>query len=244
MAMAAETFRQRIARLKADLVEQSVRVQRMVEAAIEGVFEADLDKGHWVRDHDDVIDRADVEIERASVALLTDVAAVSCELDPSDLRWILTIVKVNNELERIADEAVHISERIETFKAVGPPPDRYRVMANSVIGILENVSNAFEGDDLELARVVLASFDAVDQFERAIIREMQQGLVDKSVEVDFTVAVHAVTSSLERIDDHCTNIAEQIIYVATGKIVRHAGGHWTEPHSPDQKGTPRGGSRA
>ncbi len=234
MATGAETYRQRIARLKADLVEQSVRVQRMVEASVEAVFGADTDKGKWVEEHDDVIDRADVEIERAAVGLLTELAAVSCELDPADLRLILTIVKANNEFERVADEAVHIAERVEIFKAVGPPPDRYRVMANSVIGILETVSNAFEAGDIELARVVLASFDTVDQFERAIIREMQQGLVEKAVEVDFAVAVHSVTSSLERIDDHCTNIAEQVIYVGTGKIVRHAGGHWREPESPDQ----------
>jgi phosphate transport system protein len=106
-------------------------------------------------------------------------------------------------------------------------------MANSVIGILDGAVQCLERVDTRLARTVLMSDDAVDAFEQAIIREVQQGVADRIFTVDFAFAVSSVATMLDRVDDHCTNIAEQVIYVATGKIVRHQGGQWSEPAPPE-----------
>lgn len=226
-------FEQRILRLKADLAEQGRRVQQMVEKAVEAVFERKRSEARQVLEHDEIIDKVDVEIERAAVELLVDVSRVVAALDERQIRWILTIVKVNNELERIADEACSMCEHIDAFVKLGQPlPERFRVMANSVIGIVQSAIACFDKVDMDLARVVLASDDAVDEFEQAILREMQQSLVDGKVSVDFAFTVNSMAAALDRVDDHCTNIAEQVIYVATGKIVRHLEGHWTAPEPP------------
>ncbi len=233
MPTSAQGFEQRIARLKSDLVEQGRRVQRMLEAAVESVFDRDDSKARWVCDHDAVIDKVDVDIERAAVQILVDGARGGTSLGEAQVRWVLTIVKVNNELERIADEAVQVAERLDAFIALpDPPPDRFRVMANSVIGILENVVRCFDTLDADLARIVLASDDAVEAFEQAILRETQEGLRAGATTVDFAFAVNSMAAGLDRVNDHCTNIAEQVIYVATGAIVRHSHGHWTAPEQP------------
>lgn len=226
-------YEQRIQRLKLDLVSQGRRVQRMLEAAVEAIFDRDQAKADQVCAQDEIIDRVDVEIERACVDLLVDVTRDSVELDASHVRWVLTIVKVNNELERIADEACVIAEKAAHFIALSESPtERFRVMANSVIGILDGAVQCLERVDTRLARTVLMSDDAVDAFEQAIIREVQQGVADGAHSVDFAFVVSTVATILDRVDDHCTNIAEQVIYVSTGNIVRHEGGQWSEPAPP------------
>lgn len=233
MAVPAQRFEQRIAQLKADLIEQGGRVQQMVDAAVKAVFERDPALADWVIEHDAVIDRTDVDIERAAVKLLAEIASVECELGDDRIRWVLIIVKMNNELERIADEAVVMANSVGAFVDMpDAPPVRFRMMANSVIGIVQQTNRAFERVDVKLARDVLTSDDLVDEFESQILRDMQQQLARGDVEVDFAFAVNKVTAALERIDDHCTNIAEQVIYLGTGKIVRHQRGAWSEPEKP------------
>lgn len=233
-ATAIQKYEQRIERLRLDLTAQGRRVQRLLENAVEAIFDRDAAKAARVSSDDAEIDRVDVEIERACVELLVEIAHESVALEQSHLRWILTVVKVNNELERIADEACDIAHRVPMFIALREsPPERFRVMANSVIGILDGAVQCLERVDTRLARTVLMSDDAVDAFEQAIIREVQQGVADRTVSVDFAFAVSSIATMLDRVDDHCTNIAEQVIYVATGNIVRHQGGQWSEPAPPE-----------
>ena len=228
-----ESIERRIARLRVDMVEQGRRVERLVEGAVEAVFDRDAEKAAWVIKHDAVIDRADVEIERAAVDLLGDIAREAFDLSPEQLRLVLMIVKVNNELERTADGAVEIAEQVEVFKALTDEPSgRFRVMANSAVGIVRDTVTCFENRDTSLAQSVLASDDTMDEFERAILLEMQQRVAAGQANVEFAFATNIVANELERIGDHCTNVAEQVIYIATGKIVRHMEGHWTEPEEP------------
>jgi len=233
MPHATEDYQRRILRLKADLSEQGRRVERMVESAVEAVFDHDLTKARWVMDHDRVIDRADIEIEQAVVTLLTEIARAPVNLEPRLMRLVLMIVKVNNELERCADLAGDIAEQVPVFASLSDRPrDRFRVMANSVVGIVRDVVTAFNDEDVANAQAVLAADDAMDEFERAILHDMQQRLADGAVAVEFAFATTIVAHLLERLGDHCTNVAEQVIYIATGKIVRHLEGHWTEPEEP------------
>jgi len=233
MPISIESIEQRIAQLRADIVEQGRRVEQMVQTAVESVFDRDADKASWVIKHDEVIDRADVEIERAAVDLLTVIAHNAVDLPPRDLRRLLMIVKVNNELERIADNATLTAEQVEVFAQLPCRlSNRFRVMANSVIGVVRDTATCLEREDLEFSQTVLASDDTIDEFERAILHEMQQGVADGEVGVEFAFATNIMANELERIGDHCTNIAEQVIYIATGKIVRHMEGRWTTPEEP------------
>ncbi len=226
-------FEQRIERLKAELMNQGRQVERMVESAIDSLFERAPDKAAWVIAEDAAIDLADVELERRAVRLLGDIASESVELEESKIRMLLTIVKVNNELERIADISVNIAELVPTLLELPKPPTTFRVMANSIIGIVRDANTAFERMDITTARSVLASDDLVDEFELKILREAQEEVARGETPVDVAFGLMRVATDLERMGDHCTNIAEQVIYVATGAIVRHQEGHWTAPEMPE-----------
>ncbi len=229
MPSTPQGFAKRLDRLRADLVEQARRVQTVVEAAFESVFNRDEAAADRVIAQDDVIDRVDVEIEKASVHLLDDATNEGAHLGIQQLRAVLTVVKVNNELERIADAACTVAERVDVFLAIREEiPETFRVMANSIVGIVRDVGSAFDRSDAELAKVVLQSEDAVEAFKHAILRDAEQRIVSGKMSVEFAFALYEMANSCERIADYCTNIAEQVIYSVTGAIVRHTEGHWVE----------------
>ncbi len=234
MATSPAAFIQRIDRLKADMSEQGRRVGTMLEQSIEAVFDRDAAKCQRVIDADEIIDRVDVEVERAAVKLLGEVAREVAALEDNQLRLVLTIVKVNNELERIADAAVDIAGMRESLECIeNELPSTFRVMANSVIGLFHSTNKCFDGLDTNLAKTVLASDETVEEFERVILRDTQRALAHGEISVDAAFALHSMAARLEIINAHSCNIAEQVIYVATGAIVRHQGGHWSEPTTPD-----------
>ncbi len=231
-AQPTTSFHTRLVSLKGELVAQGRLVQRSIEDAVEAVFERRPGKAAEVIQRDHEIDRVDVQIEKGAVQLLVDewgnpgVAA-------QDLRMVLTIVKVNNEFERIGDLAAVIAEKYDAVGASGLSiPAKFRVMANSVIGIMHNTNAAFAQMDVTAARLVLTSDDATDAFKTAILRDIEDGLVKGLHTVDYAFALGRIAHSLARMADHCTNVAEQVIYVATGMIVRHQEDKWTTPLDP------------
>jgi phosphate transport system protein len=178
---------------------------------------------------DEAIDQADVAIERASVPLLG-----MGQTDEHAIRSVLTIVKVNNELERIADDGVAIAERVlEPNRFTERVPDVYRVMANSVLGVLRDATRSLEREDPALARQVLLFDDTVAQFKAQILRETEAEVLSGKASVGFAFRLLAVTKALERIADHATNICEQVIYLKRGLIVRHRPEGWSEPEAPE-----------
>lgn len=229
----------RLHTLKTDLVEQGRHVQRIVEAAVQAIFEKDPSLAEKVIHEDEVIDRVDIRIERAAVSLLTESMQLCSSgseppLSAYQIRSILTIVKVNNEFERIADLAVAMVTRMSAWvKLPGDPPRRFRVMANSVIGMIEHSIMALDEMDTDAARLVLASDDATEAFREAILRENEEELAGGNRSAEYAFALNRVAAAIARMADHCTNIAEQVIYVETGKIVRHTEEQWTEPSEPD-----------
>lgn len=234
MTPAPPSLRDRLASLKSDLESQFRSVQTAVDTAIDALFERDAAKALSVIDGDEEIDALDVMIERHAVSLLQEAAKQGdSDLDESDIRLVLTIVKVNNEVERIADLAVGIAEQVTNLRTLDErPPKTFRVMGNSIIGILENTNRAFLRMDGDSARIVLSSDDTTEAFKIAILREVEVGLAAGRHSVDFAFSLNTIAASMRRIGDHCTNIAEQIIYVSTGKIVRHQGSKWTDPVEP------------
>jgi phosphate transport system protein len=233
MTTPAEGFAQRLARLKDDLVAQGRRVQSLIEASFDAVLTRDTAAAAKVLPMDEAVDRVDVAIEKASVQLLQDATREGSELPLDQLRMVLTIVKINNELERIADAGVTVAELAEALKRSGVPlPDTLRVLANSVIGILRDVDLAFSRVDPQMAKLVLASEDAVEEFKKAVLRDAQMQVAKGTMSVDAAFLMQEIATNCEIMAGHCTNIAEQVLYVATGAIVRHTAGHWQQYELP------------
>lgn len=226
-------FGLQVDKLKGDLVKQGRRVQALMEASFEAVFTRDLEAAKKVVAMDEEIDRVDVALEKAAVALLTEATGIGNRLEASQLRWVLMIVKVNNELERIADVGVAIAEECRLFHHASDLPPTFRVMANSVVGIIRDCVSSLDRLDPELSRVVLLSEEAVLEFKKRLVAETQKKLQAGTLNVDVCSALHDVAMQCVTAADHCTNIAEQVMYTATGKIVRHMDGHWEEVKLPE-----------
>lgn len=222
-------FAQQLAKLNGDLIAQGNRVVDIALRAVESFFERDVAKATGVISGDSVVDRVDVEIERGSIALLK-----LGETDDHSIRSVLTIVKINNELERIADLAVNIAEAAaDSAQSKEIIPPTFRVMANSVIGMLRDANQALAKVDPNLAERVLSFDDTVDRFKNEIMLDAQKKMASSEFGVQFAFRLLLVVKALERIADHCTNICEQLIYLETGHIVRHLPQGWTKPAPPE-----------
>lgn len=223
------TFAEKLAGLKRDLVGQGERVVDMTFQAVESFFDLDRGKARRVVEVDDLVDKVDVEIERASVPLLA-----MGETDEHEIRSVLTIVKINNELERIADCAVNIAEEVLDWgDLTEQPPPTFRVMANSVVGMLRDANRSLAELDVALGEQVLGFDDTVDRFKRQIVLDAQEKVASGDFSARFAFKLLTVSKALERVADHCTNICEQVIYLESGLIVRHLPEGWTKPAPPD-----------
>ncbi|MEK6703644.1 MAG: PhoU domain-containing protein [Planctomycetota bacterium] len=255
MPTTTDAFISQAGELKGELIAQGRRVLALVEASFDAVFSGERARAQAVAKSDDEIDTADVAIEKACVQLLTDATAgdgiVGATLGSDRLREVLMLAKINNELERIADAGVDVAELVvegdsgggagagggagggganvgTTRMGRGGCPDTFMVMANSVIGILRDTNHAVARNDAAMAKVVLQSQHAVTAFKRAILKDAEQKIARGTMSVDFAFRLHEIASQCELIADHCTNIAEQVIYQTTGAIVRHMEHRWVE----------------
>lgn len=226
--------------LKARVARMGAMVQQVVEQAVEAVFKADAKLAQRTIDADSRIDEEEVRVEKAAIDLLAlyQPAAV-------DLRLITSIIKVNSELERIADCAVNAAQRVLPLAGTGaekgggasasggPGPDaaatpgRYeppadlRLMCNSVLTTLRDTIKAFNLGDVEMARQVLRSDDVVDALYHQIVQDMLAEMGADGHKAGTDLSNIMIAKNLERIADHCTNIAEDVIYVRSGRIIRH-----------------------
>ena len=210
------------------LTAQGGSVLRLVTLAVEAYFDHNETTAAQVIALDDEIDTVDVAIERQSIPLLA-----MGQTDETSIREVLTLVKVNNELERIAYCGVNIAEQVVGhLKPAESMPPTFRVMANSVLGMLRDSHRSLVDNDPALAQQVLLFDDTVDRFKNELLLQAQEQVALGSVSVHFAFRITTTARNLERIADHCTNICEQLIYLRTGKIVRHRPEGWTDPIMP------------
>jgi phosphate transport system protein len=222
-------FVKKLAQLQADLNTQGDRVVEQLFKAVEACFGSDSEIAEKVLSGESFIDQVDVEIERACIDLLR-----LGTTEEKGIRSVLTIVKVNNELERIADCAVSIAEKtLADCSPISQAPPTFRVMANSVVGMARDTIKALRDTETEFAVRVLSFDDTIDRFRKEIVLDVQHRTSDGSLDPLVAFELLTVTRTLERIADHCTNICEQVIYLGTGKIVRHLPDGWTTPETPE-----------
>ena len=204
--------------LKVRLARMSAMVQQTVENAVESVRSLDTALAHSVIHGDDRIDGQEINVETAAINLLARYQPTA-----GDLRLIFGIVKVNNDFERIADCAVNIAQRVLTLNqspGKGLPTD-VRVLSDTVVATLRDTVRAFNLVDETIAQKLLESDDVVDALYQQIVGEIIHQMESDSATAQPDFAYIMIAKNLERIADHCTNIAENVLYVNSGKIFRH-----------------------
>jgi phosphate transport system protein len=204
--------------LKERLLWMAGLAERAVHQAVQAVFQKDEALATRVLDEEKAINEMQIEIDDRVMQLVALQQPMAV-----DLRFILSASRINNDLERIGDQAVNIAQsalRILRHPQVKPYVDLPR-MSELAEGMVRDSLNALVHRDAELAKSVLVRDDEVDHLRDQIFRELLTYMMENSAVVFPAFELVLVTKNLERIGDHATNIAEDVIYMVAGRDVRH-----------------------
>jgi phosphate transport system protein len=211
-------FERDIEELKERLLWMGSLAERSIHQSMQAVFDADEKIAQTVFDEEGAINELQIEIDDRVVHLLA-----LQQLMAADLRFVLATARINNDLERIGDQAVNIAQsaqRIMRHPRVKPYVDLPR-MSELAEGMVRDSLNALVRRDVDLARSVLLRDDQVDALRDQIFRELLSYMMGDSAVVFPAFELILVAKNLERIGDHATNIAEDVIYMVAGHDVRH-----------------------
>ncbi len=206
-----------------DLRRRSLRMASQVEDMLEEtgavVFQANEALARRITARDEEIDAEEVGVETEVIRLLALYQPVG-----RDLRLLATILKVNSDLERVADCAVNIAERarhLEVQELANRNAD-LRQMFPLTRGALRGAVQAYAGEDVGTARRVIQEDAAIDALYGSIVKELVVATPGAAAPMGAMLDLLSVAKNLERIADHATNIAEDVVFLSTGSIVRHS----------------------
>ena len=211
-------FQRELDRLKRNVLSLGAMVEESVRLAVKALETRDTDLAQKIIDADHKIDEKEVEVEEECLKILALHQPVAV-----DLRIISAIIKINNDLERVGDEAVNIAERVITMAKQSPADIRidYNLMAEKSESMLKRSLDAIVNLDEDLAYKVCLDDDEVDEMNRSIYDQVKLSIKGEPDRVAFLINLLLVSRHLERIADHATNIAEEVIYIIGGVIHRH-----------------------
>jgi len=214
-------FQKEIEKLKKKILTQCAIVEENLSAAVNSVFERDDEAARRVIERDRLIDHNEIEVEEECLKLLALYQPVA-----GDLRYVVACLKVNNDIERIGDLCCNIAERALALCS-HEFPARDTISFDEITAktqkMLNDALDSLFKTDTRIALDVIRRDDEVDDLNRQIHdRVMELVKLDPDHALIF-VSQLSVSKQLERIADYATNICEDVIYMATGNIVRHAG---------------------
>jgi len=208
-----------LSELHRDLLSMCTRVEDMIHRAVNQLSAPDFEEARRLMQEDTDIDRWDVRIEDACLKILALYQPVAI-----DLRRITTVLKVAGELERVADLAVNIAERACGLLSAPQVavPDQLKEMAERAVNMLHRSIDAYVDLNSELARKVCQEDDRIDEMDRGLIEQLIAYMHKSPDQLDALLHLFSAVRQVERVADHATNIAEDVVYLVEGRIIRHA----------------------
>jgi phosphate transport system protein len=205
-------------KLKKQILALGATVEESVRKAVASLEKRDEKLASDVLDHDNDIDQMEVDLEEECLKILALYQPVA-----QDLRFVIAVLKINNDLERIGDLAGNIAERALRLSQDGTAsiPFDFHKMAERVQLMLRHALDALVNADVALALEVRNSDDEIDDMHREVYRIVEEEIRKDVDKVGSLIQFLAISRSLERIADHATNIAEDVTYMIEGDIVRH-----------------------
>lgn len=194
-------------------------VEKALEKACQWLLKRDSKAAEEVLRIEERINDLQILIDESCVNVLAKQAPVA-----KDLRLVIAISRINTDLERIGDQSVNISHSVRDIYKNWPEanvPEPLGRMVSGVQHMIHSVLDAFARRDVELSRAVLKQDDEIDELRNALLKQMREQMKKGSEHVDIGLAFTFIANNLERMADHATNIAEEVIYLATGDDVRH-----------------------
>ncbi len=200
------------------LLTMSAEVEQRVRQALDGLLKHDLRSAEAVREGDDPIDQLDVDVESECATILALHQPVA-----SDLRYVMAALRINADLEKIADLARGIAKKVIKLEYLMPleRPPVLREMASSVRVMLADTLRALADGDADLALRVRGSDKNVDRQYKDLMTWAAEQMATTAYDPKALLDVIGIVRTLERIADLCANIAESVVFAASGAIVRH-----------------------
>lgn len=208
-----------IAGLKAKLLTMASNAEAEVINAVKALVEHSDDLARGVQEKDTVVDQLEVEIDEMAVLLLSKAPLAS------DLRFIIVASKIAQNLERVADEATTIARRtleLNQEPQLKPYIDIPR-MAEMAVDMLKVALDAFVNREPEKARAIIPRDKQVDQIHKQLQRELASFMIENPKTITRCLNLMVVSKAIERIADHATNIAEEVVYLCEAEDIRHGG---------------------
>ncbi len=214
----AKHFHKELDKIKKMILSLGATVEERVRWASQAIESIDDEVARRIIQSDFEIDEMEVEIEEECLKVMALHQPVAI-----DLRFLIAVIKINNDLERIADEAVNIAERVATMAKQGSSRFYfdYTPMADKVESMLKTSLDALVNMDEDRAFKVVVLDDEVDEIHREAYRYIRELMKPESEDITYLINLYLISRHLERIADHATNIAEEVIYLIEGEIVRH-----------------------
>lgn len=213
-------FELELLKLREEILMMGARVESMVSAGVRAFTDKDYELARNTIEADHEINRREVEIDGVCLSILARRQPVA-----SDLRFIASTLKLVTDLERIGDLAVNICERVIDM-SVDPPqrshPNITR-MAETVQSMVHDALDAFVAGDAARAQWVIEQDRVVDSLYAHVFHEVLMVMMEDRTAIHRGMSVQAVAKHLERIGDHATNLAEQVVFMVNGFDIRHQG---------------------
>lgn len=212
-------FEHDLVSLKQRLLTMASHAEQAVNDAVQALMNRDLDLALKVRDNDSILDRFEVEIDEVAIALLAKAPLAS------DLRLVTIAMKISQNLERVGDEAAKVAKRARDLSREVPLKisiDLPRI-AELSLSMLKAALDAFVNRDSAAARAIVPRDKEVDALHKDIQRQLIAFMTEHPESIARCLHLLTAVKSLERIADHATNIAEEVVYLCEAQDIRHTG---------------------
>jgi phosphate transport system protein len=219
--MTRTRFHQELEELKHRILAMAGMAEQAVDLAVQAYSQRDMAMCQRVLNNEPAINRAEREVDEFAVDLLAMQQPMAI-----DLRFILAVIKINADLERVGDQAVNIAQRVMNMIEMSPSdlPVDIPAMAAKVRKMVRDALQAFIEGDTELARRVLESDDEVDRMNKEAFANLSACMQTKPASAAQALDALSIARNLERVADHATNISEDVIFWVRGADVRHRAG--------------------
>lgn len=215
--------------LKTKIIKMGSLVEEQIEFAFRSLFEGNIELAKTVIRRDDEVDKYDIKIDKHCQRIFALTQPVAF-----DLRLIMSTLMINNDLERMGDIAVNIAERAETFTRYSDLLKRMRVdeMAKRVQRIVKMSIDCFVNGDSDLAREIINADIEIDRLDSEIFELLTSEMKSNNELIVPCSHILTLIRNIERLSDHSTNIAEDVIFLIDAKIIKHS----KDPKNLEKKG--------